>query len=530
MKRLLYGHKKYKLEIDDNIFIQLLNRLSTVKVKKYNNKSKIYISNLHDELLMLWLNRFFIAKGISDSNGEDVLSITNHCCIENEKIYQQLEVQRLCLQEKIKRNWWGFFQAILITMYVAIRRKNAQWIQNFRYKDVHIGEFIYDKIIAENDEFSISRISRNVGFKEMQWGIFIANILDKQFRKTPPSYMLVWDRGYDDGICAAFASKYGATVIETVVVKPVLKIGEKGEYNPYTHSCIANDLNKYLKLKGKMDNTEVDKNCSPSSLKNGNKDQELAYASDKWNGSKSETKKKLGIDNDNFCAAIMSHCLVDWVHCSEKLLFKDYYTWIRDTLEYVSNIENVNWLIKPHPMRKMYKNEEDVVFQLVQKYNRGNMYYISDEINTDAISNISDAIITVHGTAGAEFAMKGIPVILAGRSWYSYYGFTKNPQTKKEYFEELDRIVEFKKLSAEQIRTAKEIFFAYQEMYKVKADKLSDCFISTYREFYRNRETYFECNNKLAKRVIDFLDESDIESSEYYIEGNTHFSNNNFFR
>jgi hypothetical protein len=74
-------------------------------------------------------------------------------------------------------------------------------------------------------------------------------------------------------------------------------------------------------------------------------------------------------------------------------------------------------------------------------------------------------VVTVAGTAGMEFtALDGVPCVVAGRSSYTGFGFTIEPETVDEYWRTLDRIGTLPRLSESQKRTAR-LVFLYSERY-----------------------------------------------------------------
>jgi len=85
--------------------------------------------------------------------------------------------------------------------------------------------------------------------------------------------------------------------------------------------------------------------------------------------------------------------------------------------------------------------------------------------NSRSLLNCADAVITVLGTAGMEFAALGaIPSILAGVTYYSGFGFTIEPKNQDEYFKTLDSIENIGRLTKEQQDMARRVFL-YIERY-----------------------------------------------------------------
>ena len=74
----------------------------------------------------------------------------------------------------------------------------------------------------------------------------------------------------------------------------------------------------------------------------------------------------MGWDQNIPVVAILTSDLTDGVFDNTWALFRDRFTWIRETLLEVKNIKNVNWLLKPHPNDEKYK----VVINTISEYKK----------------------------------------------------------------------------------------------------------------------------------------------------------------
>ena len=69
----------------------------------------------------------------------------------------------------------------------------------------------------------------------------------------------------------------------------------------------------------------------------------------------------MGWDQDKPIVAILASDLTDGVFINSWSLFKDRLTWIRKTLLEITNIKNINWLLKPHPNDEKHKVVTDTI-------------------------------------------------------------------------------------------------------------------------------------------------------------------------
>ena len=84
---------------------------------------------------------------------------------------------------------------------------------------------------------------------------------------------------------------------------------------------------------------------------------------------------------------------------------------------------------------------------------------LDDSISAESIRNIADVLVTIGGNAGGEFACVGIPSVIAGKTYYSGFDFTKEPRDYNEYEKQLRDIADIAPLTEKQTDTAKSVFY-----------------------------------------------------------------------
>ncbi len=194
----------------------------------------------------------------------------------------------------------------------------------------------------------------------------------------------------------------------------------------------------------------------------GNIDTKLAYSDKKKSYSRKELIEKLGINNGNLIIFIFAHVFRDSPHISSKLLYKDYYEWLENTLLYAGQIEKINWIVKEHPSGDSVYKEKGVIDKMLKKRKASNIYICPVDFNTNSIEKTADAIVTCQGTIGIECSCLGIPAVICGKAFYSGFGFTIEPKNKDQYKKKLANLKNVKRLSAGQIEKAKIVYGAYQ--------------------------------------------------------------------
>jgi tetratricopeptide (TPR) repeat protein len=168
---------------------------------------------------------------------------------------------------------------------------------------------------------------------------------------------------------------------------------------------------------------------------------------------------------------IFAHLNWDAVFCFEPMLFDDPTQWIMETVEKVSTINDVTWIIKIHPAERICGTQESVEEAIKRQYSKlpEHIRIIPAEsgLNTYGLLPILDGGVTIRGTVGLELSILGKPVILAGSVHYGSKGFTYDCETKEKYFEVLNRAKLIPKLNEQQVQMAKRyayIFFIQKQI------------------------------------------------------------------
>ena len=142
----------------------------------------------------------------------------------------------------------------------------------------------------------------------------------------------------------------------------------------------------------------------------------------------------------------MPNVLQDNVLNSEWSLFKSPYDWFEKTLKYIKKINNVNWIVKPHPAENFYREElkAKYIFNSLVK-NSENIKFLNEDIHINNIHKFVDLVITYNGSCGYEYSALGIPVMTSADTRYSDFEFTIAPEKNKIYLYNLKNIKKIKK-------------------------------------------------------------------------------------
>jgi|GEM_PF-1947142 len=207
--------------------------------------------------------------------------------------------------------------------------------------------------------------------------------------------------------------------------------------------------------------------------------------------------KNYNLDQNKKNIFIMLHAFNDYPHSHFRwMIFKDYYDWFINTLEFAKTNNKVNWIFKQHPSIKYYPNK-DTSFEKLFSECPDNIIYIDEnnQIDTRSLVYCADLIVTCLGSAGFELpAMGAIPSLTAGDNFYTKLGFALEPTNKTEYFDILSRADKINKLDVEAQHRARA---AYIYIYKI-----SRVNITAYPELPPFKEKNKDINNWFWDKVI----------------------------
>ena len=149
---------------------------------------------------------------------------------------------------------------------------------------------------------------------------------------------------------------------------------------------------------------------------------------------------------------ILLHAFNDHPHSHfGKMLFNDYFDWFQKTYRFACQNPSKNWIFKEHPANQHYPTMDFNLNRFMQ-HTPSHVKFIArnSSITAATVLNVADLIVTCLGTAGIEMpALRGIPSLIAARTFYDGLGFTLEPKSRRAYFDILKQS-HYQKLSHNQ--------------------------------------------------------------------------------
>jgi len=408
-------------------------------------------------------------------------------------------------------NYFFFFKSIFILFIflISFKKKKLEWfINNFKVDNILIGDLIYDSYIRSNFRFINPKIDFNF-IKIILVTVYKVLDIENYLKKIKAKHLIVSTSGKatNTGIATRIA------IFKKIKVIQIFITNNKSYHfimnNYYTfkngqsyklHYILRNK--KFGDIK-RISETSLNKFIIKRFFKKKKNNytgyRDIAFANkNKRFFSRKEllNKLKFKIDDVKKIILIAPHAFSDSPHDNGvKMIFNDYYSHLRETLEFLNKIEknNILWLVRPHPTGPFY-GEENIVKNLVDKISNQNIKLCPSYLNSYNLSIICDNVVTTRGTIAMEFACQGKRSLIAAVAPYSGIGFSLEPKTKEKYFSILSNIDKLSKLNKTEILNAKKVLYFLE--HRELPNKLKKCQLIEKVPVKKN-------NNFFNKKLID---------------------------
>jgi len=304
--------------------------------------------------------------------------------------------------------------------------KSKKDIVDFKIKGVEIGDLIYDTYLKEKLIATIDLNDNNFQnffINTLKVYLYWSDYLDKNKIKS----VVLSHTVYINAILLRIAIKRKIPCYQ-VNVHSIYFLNKKNKFayvNFENYSKEFKKLSKKLKLVGlKKSRLRIKKRFSGKVGVDMHYSTKSAFHSVYY-------RRKILSNNKKTKVIILTHDFIDNPHpYTNKMLFADYYEWL-EFLFKLSKKSDYEWYVKTHP--DFHPLSEKIINKLLLKYK--NIKKISPKVSSkQIISEKIDCVLTVHGTAGWEYAYFGIPVINASKcNPHSSYNFNFHAKSINNY-------------------------------------------------------------------------------------------------
>jgi hypothetical protein len=360
-------------------------------------------------------------------------------------------------------------QYILIANKILTKYKNVDEFLKFKPNGIQIGETVYDHFIRNDNNPSTNYLSYKFLFFLAE-ALYVNDFSKKFFKKNKINYMVMSEKQYIPSIIIfQNALKAKIKVITRVLGPKEFGIAIYKSLNDihWVHKKLDKKFVQKFFLKKKLKYADMGFNRVKNifNQKMSHPDPNIKNKIKKIKNVKNEINqfyKDLNLDPAKKTCFVFSHNLLDGNLNGKKIhIFKDYLSWLRETLGFINKLDNnINWIIKEHPSDYGFlkiKTTAKIEFDKIIGSNNKNIRFYPKNYNKSIIKDIADCVVSLSGSCGTEYTCFGIPSINSGGIFYSENGYTNDYRNKKEYFsflQNIDKIIE-KKLTKNQIYKAR---------------------------------------------------------------------------
>lgn len=162
---------------------------------------------------------------------------------------------------------------------------------------------------------------------------------------------------------------------------------------------------------------------------------------------------------------IALHSLSDSPHSGSDALFPDFWEWAKYLAEW-SKKSPYEWYLKSHPTALVL--DKPFVESLAEEY--PHLIVLPDDVSHhQIIEDGVSVVLTVHGTIGFEYALRGVPVVNASRmNPHVRYPFNQHPQSIVELEALLENLHTLPKPSEHDRELARQYFAVKNHLSKKK--------------------------------------------------------------
>lgn len=471
--------------------------------------------------------KLLCAKGLQEQTGATPIALTWKANPLLTDFFKSFGVKHIIINELCKKKKIAGIRAVLKTLSIICFHHSGEAMKNMNICGLRVGKDFYEDILRTSSLSTLHSCRNKIAIKKIlhiSWAMYSLEAFHKQF---PVAYAVMDDFAYHEAAFIKLYNGLGAKVISC-------SNRGYGDISFTDNGEIKKRMMKAQEFYKTLVNTVTSENITEAEQliserfqgKNGREIDRGAFLNKK-NPDKKKLIKLLGLDSDKKSIIIMAHTFTDAVFNYGDYYFRDYYDWLEKTLAIAEEVANVNWILKPHPTRSAYNESKDSIEDMYSRHKKDHIFIVSDDISATSIKDIADAVVTIGGNAGAEYACFGIPAVIVGKTWYVGFGYTIEPETYKEYEDCLRNIGEIKKLTSEQVIMAKKLFYLHNRRHydgNIFDDELANFLNKKYDQmieeialqYFQTNDGTIPYNDKILEEYNDYIKSHDVRKSKYY--------------
>lgn len=377
----------------------------------------------------------------------------------------------------------------------TISIKTGKDLVGFSDESNAIGKHIYDITLRRRFLTTVEKLDIRNKIDVFYGLLFYYSIKDFLKRKSA-SFIILVEPAFKNAIISEILKKEKIPFISGIELNGIMmhKFTEKSDY---LYHCRRPDFELVEKIMHEPALMQRAEEYLARRLRGEEQQHDVirAYAKNKKRIGRNELISTYTLKDNRRIVLVMAHVFCDAPHIYPNMLFQDFKDWLVKTCLRLARNECIDFVVKEHPSAGLY-GEEGETSKVLRKYGFHEKV-LSNDIITSCFFKHVDVVVTCAGTAGIEFPCHGVPVLIGAKAPYASSSYVRVPDSITQYYEEIDRIHEYSRVSSERVKMAKALLFLTQEVMKVPKTDLG----------FGTQEYFKGCSFDEDKFVAEMIEE-----------------------
>ncbi len=466
--------------------------------KKYSNK-KIFVETFINHPAYT-LSNIIVAKYLQKLKGGQIVGIIRKNDVKSEVLFRAYGVENIIYFDGpnfILRIYY-LIKASIINYKLADFKKST----NFKYNKIDVGLTSYDTYIRYLRKPTINEIDTNfiIFFSQSLYAtdFFQKKLFFKEKRKT---YLIQSEtQFYPLNILFQVCLKNGSEAfsrsgLEEFTVRHYNNWRQRYSYRGSFSQKLFNLIFSKFKKKSLLFFKKLYQKKIDNKLFGVDEVIVGVSKSKKIFISKSDYMKKEKLNSKPIVIFFLSHLLDGNFNYGYRENFKDIYSSTKFLIDIISKDDQINWIIKKHPIHDFFKAKFDFSNRIKKLINQKKNIKVFDErYDASSLLNIADLAFTVSGTVGVEYPSFGINTIFFEKSYYSNLNFLNIQKPKNITTKFIQKNIK-QKLPKDYIEKCRSYLFIKDILAKSRSRLIPSYIVSRYlneKNFWRNSKKLLE--------------------------------------
>ncbi len=428
--KFIFNRDKFNpIKIDEfKEYVKNLKKLKNIQINDDKNITDITLVESFINHAAYSLSNIIIADLIRKLKGGKIISVIRKFDLKSEILFRSFGVKKFIYYKS--PNFFVRVFYLLKAISINSNLRNFKQSINYKYKDIDVGLTSYDSYIRYLGVPTLNRIDHNfiVFFAE---NLYAANFFQKKIFSIYKVKKLVQSETQFSPLNTLFqialknkVEVFSRSGLENMTIRHYKTWKERYSYRGtfsqklfdfiyfnFKHKCLKIINNLYNeKIKAKMFGVDE--------VVLGLSKQKKTFIS------KKNFLKLNNLDNKPVVVLFLSHLLDGNFNYGYRKNFKDIYSSTKFIINKISDIDNVNWIIKKHPNQDYFVaklNFDKTISNLIKE--KSNIILFDEKIDSSSLLKIADIALTVSGSVGVEYPAFNVEAIFYEKSYYSNLKF-----------------------------------------------------------------------------------------------------------